>query len=436
MKTTDFNRTLSSSQLRENLERQFGTRVNLEEYDREQLEDIRNKLRTRIFQQEGGAGINDLLTNETYQKDKAMLELLNTRIKEMLGENMKKLRDKIDELTEARKPDFPDLDGDGVTTEPISQAAEQARKSGTGGTITTRTDKKGRNVTTHRAGNQYSGAGAEPTSAPKEPKKVDEAKCSECGMYESKCKCATNEGKNWIQQATEKGKGKFAAKAKRAGMSTAAFAKEKEHAPGTLGKEARLAKTLGKLGNKKTTESIEIFKQNVRLVNEALNHLLNEDEEGKAKAITAASDIVNDYTSWMQRVGQYQTKALIELHDDIRAEFGHAEAEKFKQVVGPALDETLDTLTNQREIISNAVAILAGEPDAMDMMGMEPDVGSEIEPSSPDGLNPEMPSDEFGASDAAAGGMETPGREMRESREQRRARKLAEAHSIISKLAK
>jgi hypothetical protein len=183
-----------------------------------------------------------------------------------------------------------------------------------------------------------------------------------------------------------------------------------------------------------------VFKQNVRLVNEALDYLLNEDEEGKAKAITAASDIVNDYTSWMQRVGQYQTKALIELHDDIRAEFGHAEAEKFKQVVGPALDETLDTLTNQREIISNAVAVLAGEPDAMDMMGaepgMKPDIGSEIEPSSPDGLNPEMPSDEFGASDAAAGGMETPGREMRESREQRRARKLAEAHSIISKLAK
>mgnify|MGYP000479899760 CR=1 FL=1 len=44
--------------------------------------------------------------------------------------------------------------------------------------------------------------------------------------------------------------------------------------------------------------------------------------------------------------------------------------------------------------------------------------------------------DEFGASDAAAGGAETAGREMRESRAIARARKLAESHSIMSRLAK
>ena len=71
------------------MNKMFGVRVKLENYSREQLEDMRNKLRTRVFQQEGSAGINDLLTNETYQKDKAMLDLLNTRIKEMLGEDIK-----------------------------------------------------------------------------------------------------------------------------------------------------------------------------------------------------------------------------------------------------------------------------------------------------------------------------------------------------------
>jgi hypothetical protein len=103
MKTNDFNQLITSKTLAENLEKQFGSRVNLNSYNREQLEDIRNKLRTRIFQQEGSAGINDLLTNETYQKDKAMLELLNTRIKEMLGEQMQKLRDKMDALNEGKK---------------------------------------------------------------------------------------------------------------------------------------------------------------------------------------------------------------------------------------------------------------------------------------------------------------------------------------------
>jgi hypothetical protein len=41
--------------------------------------------------------------------------------------------------------------------------------------------------------------------------------------------------------------------------------------------------------------------------------------------------------------------------------------------------------------------------------------------------------DEFGAADAAAGGPETSGRAMRESKF---ARRLAESHSIMSKLAK
>lgn len=41
-------------------------------------------------------------------------------------------------------------------------------------------------------------------------------------------------------------KGVFAAKAKRAGMSTAAYAKKEAHAGGTLGKEATLARTFAK----------------------------------------------------------------------------------------------------------------------------------------------------------------------------------------------
>jgi hypothetical protein len=181
------------------------------------------------------------------------------------------------------------------------------------------------------------------------------------------------------------------------------------------------------------------FKNAVRAVNEGLMRFLAEDEEGKAKAITAAGDIVNDYTSWMQRVGQYQTKSMIELADSIRADFGAAEAEAFKQAVGPALSATLETLTQQREAVSNAVAALAGEqPVDGDMMGaepgtdatMQPDPG--MEPAAPDELNAEPAGDEFGAADAAAGAG-TPGREVRESKF---ARKLAESHSIMAKLAK
>ena len=142
MKTTEFNKPITSKELKENIVKQFGANVNLEKYDREQLEDMRNKLRTRVFQQEGVKGFNDLLQNEAYQKDKAMLELLNTRIKEMLGEQMQKLRDRMDQLSEAKKgtrppktkisakgskPDFLDMDKDGDKKEPMKKAVDDKK---------------------------------------------------------------------------------------------------------------------------------------------------------------------------------------------------------------------------------------------------------------------------------------------------------------------
>ena len=130
---------------------------------------------------------------------------------------------------------------------------------------------------------------------------------------------------------------------------------------------------------------------------------------------------------------------MIELADAIKADFGAAEAEAFKQAVGPALSATLEVLTQQREAVSNAVAVLAGEAAPEAPMGaepgMEPGMDTGMDMTAPDEMNPPA-GDEFGASDAAAGGAETAGRAMREGKDQRRARKLAEAHSIMSKLSK
>ena len=55
----------------------------------------------------------------------------------------------------------------------------------------------------------------------------------------------------WIQKATAKSHGQFAAKAKKAGMSTAAYAKKEAGAGGKLGKQARLAETLSRMRKKK-----------------------------------------------------------------------------------------------------------------------------------------------------------------------------------------
>lgn len=52
---------------------------------------------------------------------------------------------------------------------------------------------------------------------------------------------------HWIQKATSKHKGLFGKKAKRAGMSTQAYANKEKNAGGTLGKEANLARTLARI---------------------------------------------------------------------------------------------------------------------------------------------------------------------------------------------
>ena len=421
------------------MNKMFGVNVNLTKYSREQLEDMRNKLRTKVFQQEGKAGINDLLTNETYQKDKAMLALLNTRIKEMLGENLKQLKDKMIELSEAKKgvkaPKYKihakgtagkDYDGDGkvepAKDEVWGSRAKAAAKAGKPFEESAKPDF----LDMDKDGNKK-----EPMKKAAKEKKVKEgfptvadAKKRAAGTADMKTgeKKKSSTGGEITKTAT--------------GLKhTAGKNYGGEDAPKTPDSDKKAKKT--KESVSKLAEANARFKHNVKFVNESLGFLLNEDEEGKAKAITAAGDMVNDYTSWMQRVGQYQTKTMIELADAIKADFGAAEAEAFKQAVGPALSATLEVLTQQREAVSNAVAVLAGEatPDAA--MGIEPGMDAGMPPeepgmdmAAPDEMNP--PADEFGASDAAAG-VGTPGREMRESKF---ARKLAESHSILSKLAK
>jgi hypothetical protein len=63
--------------------------------------------------------------------------------------------------------------------------------------------------------------------------------------------------KTWIKKAVPKArKGVFKEKAGDAGETTAEYAREKEHAPGALGKEARLAETLMGMGHKKHREKL------------------------------------------------------------------------------------------------------------------------------------------------------------------------------------
>lgn len=353
----------------------------------------------------------------------------------MLGEDIKKLRDKMVELSEGKKgvkiakhpqgskKSTKDYDGDGKVEAPKDEVwgsrAKAAKKAGKPFEESAKPDF----LDMDKDGNKK-----EPMKKAVKDKKVKEGFPT---VADAKARAEK-----------EKTTGKFDKKETSTG--TQYTRKSSTFTDGGDDADVKKAKSKSKKESsvKKAAKLEEGFRSHVRIVNESLAALLAEDEEGKAKAITAAGDMVNDFTSWMQRVGQYQTKTMIELADAIKADFGAQEAEQFKQAVAPALSSTLETLTQQREAISAAVAVLAGEATPEMPMGAEPGMGGELPPepgmdaSAPDMMNPEPAGDEFGASDAAAGGPEAAGRAMRESKEQRKARKLAEAHSIMSKLAK
>ena len=459
MKTTDFNKPASSHQLNENLYKKFGVRVDLDKYTREQLEDARNKIRTELHQLEAKSNFNDLLTNETYQKNKQLVGLLNTRIKEMLGESIAIMERKLstaekkkkEEIVKAIKRDNPEKRTGKGKSSAYAIATAQAKKVAESdkGDM----DHDGKDEPDSKEYMDNKDAAIKKSMG--KNKKVKEGfptvadakaraeKEKTTGKFDKK---ETKTGTVYTRKSStfiDGGDDSDVKKAKKA-------AKVKEGAKNLPGNQEKIdvdhdgkieKSDLAKLraGKKKSMKESQ-HKKNVKIVNESIRRLLAEDEEGKAKAITAGTDMVNDFTSWMTRVGQYQTKSMIELADAIRANFGQEQAETFKQAVAPALETALNTLTQAREQLSNAVAVLAGESSPMDTMGADmggdefgaPEAGMD----SMNAGNEEVPAgDEFGAADAAAGGAEMSGREMRESRKLFAA-KLNEAHSIIARLAK
>ena len=553
MNTFDFNRPITAHALNESLYKQFNVKINFDKYTREELENYRNLLRTKVHQVESHANFNELLTDDTYQKDKFILGVLNTRIKEMLGEaklaekavskaqqkfmgmvhaaqkgekpaskevakvakgmskkaakdyaatkhkglpahvdegsatvnfdgnDIKKLerirdidalkqkafelitadsnhplkpekiayfkrqlskmteplqvismmyqmllsgegnavigsagsmkknayRDRFgeDQVTEAKKkskPDFLDMDKDGNKKEPMKKAIKDKK---------IKEAAKPDYIDLDKDGNKKEPMKKAAKDAKKKP--VKEARMSAAER-------AQHHAKEYMRHHKE-GNLEMALHHREACEECGGMIQHGPmgecwhmHAGVNKGKPYKVG-----LEEIMTAEGRVSFKTKSSMIAESVAVYIAEDEEGKAKAITAGVDMVNDFTTWMQRVGNYQTKSMIELADNIRANFGVQEAETFKQAVGQALENALNALTQTREEINNAVSVLAGESPAQEPMGQEPRAdmagGMAPEPAEDDTLNLPTVDDEFGASDAAAGGPETSGRMKRES---------------------
>jgi hypothetical protein len=115
MQIRDLSQPITSSVLNESMAKQFGYKLNLEQFNDVQLSDVQNKLRTEMSQFEVNESFDTLHSNPKYQKTRALLDVINQAILER-------------ELNEAAKPDFLDMDKDGNKKETMKKAIKDKSK--------------------------------------------------------------------------------------------------------------------------------------------------------------------------------------------------------------------------------------------------------------------------------------------------------------------
>ena len=161
----------------------------------------------------------------------------------------------------------------------------------------------------------------------------------------------------------------------------------------------------------------------------AAQAMKTEGVEEQSELILAAKDMMDKVTSFLEDLASMKTEGMLELADRIRDEMGADKADAFLQKIQPAIEQAEATLTTTRQELDNGVRILTGEEVASEPMGADDtmDMDTDLDSLDPEG---DEEADEFGASDAEAGGTEPEGREQRESKEVFEA-----SNRLFSKLA-
>jgi hypothetical protein len=206
----------------------------------------------------------------------------------------------------------------------------------------------------------------------------------------------------------------------------------------------------------------EAYQRNKYLLDILNTHLaetksVNENvDQKKAAVIQSAFDMQNKVKNMLEDIGSMMTKTMVALSDDIKENMSPEASEQFTTLITPALQAGFDSLKSTRQVIEQGVAILTGESAGMPMIGSEPGAAAPAAggvdalgapgaagapapegelPVTPDLMNSAPEGDEFGASDAAAGGPEIAGRAKRESRIFRKP-SLAESNNLMIKLSR
>ena len=179
------------------------------------------------------------------------------------------------------------------------------------------------------------------------------------------------------------------------------------------GDREKMAATQALSAKDKLDKGMALGQDEKKLVSKMLT---KEGVEEQSELILAAKDMMDKVTGYLEDLATMKTESMLELADRIRDEMGADKADAFTQKVQPAIEQAEATLSTTRQELDNGVRILTGEEVASEPMGADDSMNMDTDLDSLDSEGDEE-ADEFGASDAEAGGTEPEGREQRESRE-------------------
>lgn len=424
MKTTDlFKSNRSAKRINESMEKMFGTKLDLASFDLPKLEDARNKIRTQLSQVRGQSGFNENIENEAVTQAQWMLDAINSEI----AERQEFIADPHQATVE-----YDTTEGFGTLEDEVRSLLKQfddnANEIGAYGM-----PDEDKIVALLQKGD-FEGAAEEVWYA------YSDQDGGEVPQIEPYVQDLQDEFEVLAQGGDEDHEGgetddAYALASAGHGSDEDYESIEQESAPkgweGTVKamkkhKEidnpwalAHYMKNKGYKSHKK--ESVE--------TGDNMTRRLTEGEVQQASAIVTAKTMVDRISRWIEELAGMENDQLLQLGDTIRDEMSADQAKQFISQVAPAIQQALQNLKDTRETMATGVRMLTGEEQGAEMLGSEPGaepgMGDEMGATEPDMMNTggegglddltAGADDEFGASDAAAGGLEAAGREQRES---------------------
>lgn len=102
MNIREFTRPASSKKLNESLAKKFGAKIDIDQFTTEQLQDVRNKIRTALSQTETNEAF-DAVQDKSYQKNKLFLDVVNTAIEERNDTIVDAIDEAVQQVTEGEE---------------------------------------------------------------------------------------------------------------------------------------------------------------------------------------------------------------------------------------------------------------------------------------------------------------------------------------------